>query len=317
MWRGFGVSGSGPPSLGADGDFMVGAAMGTRFVLAFFESEWETIFQFRRCRRDDVAADTRREWNGKPKMLLPYKQLCSEKKCYSHIPSSWRRRIVFHDNRSFSGSNTMRDYAQAIKFGRSGPTENELCKSVVRVRGERTHFCMGFRILAKLSASASLTCEITADVPRNVCRMLSQNFNLLLENLRKNNSLCGVREEGGHPIFKEGRGNTRGNRRRNGRKSERTAVRERLEAGFTAVVRGGTGGRSGGSGGDKQLQRQRRKVELTRVAQKTVAEDSDKVARADGPQDTNDSTPTRTKPAAIAWMTMADDFGKAARANGL
>ncbi|KAK9087631.1 hypothetical protein Syun_030025 [Stephania yunnanensis] len=38
MWRGFGGFEAGPPSLGADGDFMVGAAMGTRFVLAF-ESE--------------------------------------------------------------------------------------------------------------------------------------------------------------------------------------------------------------------------------------------------------------------------------------
>ncbi|KAK9168885.1 hypothetical protein Syun_001025 [Stephania yunnanensis] len=54
-------------------------------------------------------------------------------------------------------------------------------------------------------------------------------------------------------------------RRRGGRKRERTVVRERLEAGFTIVVRGGTGGRSGGIGGDKRQQRQWYVAELTAV----------------------------------------------------
>ncbi|KAK9108182.1 hypothetical protein Syun_024193 [Stephania yunnanensis] len=65
--------------VGADGDFMVGAAMGTRFVLAFSKASGKLYSNF--AKTDDVAPHTRREWNGKPKkMLLPYKQLCSEKK---------------------------------------------------------------------------------------------------------------------------------------------------------------------------------------------------------------------------------------------
>ncbi|KAK9113942.1 hypothetical protein Syun_020739 [Stephania yunnanensis] len=67
--------------VGADGDFMVGAAMGTRFVLAFSKASGKLYSNFA-LRRDDVAAFAyKKEWNGKPsKMLLPYKQLCSEKK---------------------------------------------------------------------------------------------------------------------------------------------------------------------------------------------------------------------------------------------